>query len=373
MKIALVHDYLKEFGGAERVLRSLADIFPEAPIYTAFINRNSLVAKSFTDRKIIESSWGWLLKKKSLYSPFRFLAPLVWKSLDLSDYDLVITSCSGYFARGFRVGPKTKIIAYCHTPPRFLYGYQTSRDWQKYPLIFWYALVVNHFLRQFDFNSAQKVDHWLVNSKNVLLRVKKFYRQNSTVIYPPVAIEKFIEASKKASKKNYFLIVSRLVGAKGLEEAVIAAKTLKLPLKIVGGTAGYEVIKERLTRISQGKVEFLGRVSDEKLVHLYAQAKGFLALARDEDFGITVVEAQAAGTPVIAFNGGGFCESIKDGQTGILINDTDVETISQAIKRFNKINWKKEKLQSWAKKFSEERFKREIKEFVDKVRSSLEN
>ncbi|MDD3679389.1 MAG: glycosyltransferase [Candidatus Shapirobacteria bacterium] len=367
VKIALVHDYLKEFGGAERVLQSLADIFPRAPIYTAFADRKSVAVKSFTDREIVESAWAWLIKKKNLYSPLRFLAPLIWKSLDLSNYDLVITSCSGYFARGFRVGSQTKIVAYCHTPPRFLYGYQTSRDWQRYRLIYWYALIVNHFLRQFDFRSAQKVDYWLVNSNNVAQRVKKFYRVDSKVIYPPVAVERFIKASKLTTKEDYFLIVSRLVGAKGLEEAVIAAKNLNFPLKIIGGTAGYEVIKDRLIRIGQGKVEFLGRVTDEELACFYAKAKGFLALARDEDFGITVVESQAAGTPVIAFNGGGFRESVKDGKTGILINDTNVGTISRAIKRFNKISWDKKTLQSWAKKFSEERFKKEVKEFVSKI------
>ncbi len=366
-KIALVHDYLKEFGGAERVLRVLSDIFPQAAIYTAFVDRDSDAAKFFADREIIESSWGSLIKKKNLYSPLRFLAPLIWGNLDLSDYDLVITSCSGYFARGFKVGPRTKVVAYCHTPPRFLYGYQTSRDWQRYWPVRAYALIVNHFLRRFDWFSAQEVNYWLVNSNNVSKRVEKFYRVGSKVIYPPVAVDRFIKAGKKVKKEDYFLIVSRLVGAKGLEEAVLAAKNLGFCLKIVGGTAGYESIKRRLEKIGQGKIEFLGRVSDDDLASFYAKARGFLALARDEDFGITVVETQAAGTPVIAFNGGGFRESVKDGKTGILIDDTDVDTISKAIERFNKINWNKKTLQSWAKKFNEERFKKEIKEFVSKI------
>jgi len=366
-KIALVHDYLKEFGGAERVLRALADIFPQAPIYTAFVDRDSDAGRFFSDRNIIESSWGRLLKKKNLYSPFRFLAPLVWGSLNLSDYDLVITSCSGYFARGFQIGEKTKVVAYCHTPPRFLYGYQTSRDWQKYWPVRLYGLIVNHFLRQFDYRSAQQVDYWLVNSNNVKKRVEKFYRAKSRVIYPPVAVDRFIRASQKNKKEDYFLIVSRLVGAKGLEEAIVAAKELGFNLKIVGGTAGYETVRKRLEKIGQGRIEFLGRVSDEDLAIYYAKSRGFLALARDEDFGITVVEAQAAGTPVIAFNGGGFRESVKDGQTGILINDTDVDAISQAIKRFNKINWNKKVLQNWAKQFSEARFKKEIVDFINEI------
>jgi glycosyltransferase involved in cell wall biosynthesis len=367
VKIALVHDYLKEFGGAERVLRALADVFPQAPIYTAFAKRDSLAARSFSDRKIIESRWAPIIKRKNLYSPLRFLLPLIWRSLDLSDYDLVITSCSGYVARGFRVEPATKIVAYCHTPPRFLYGYQTSRDWQKYWPVRIYGLIVNHFLRQFDYRSAQEVDYWLVNSNNVKKRVEKFYRVKSRVVYPPVAVDRFIRASRENKKEDYFLIVSRLVGAKGLEEAIVAAKELGFNLKIVGGTAGYETVKKRLEKIGQGRVEFLGRVTDQVLADFYAKAKGFLALAQDEDFGITVVEAQAAGTPVIAFNGGGFRESVKDGQTGVLIADASVTAISEAIDRFNKINWDKRALQSWAKQFSEARFKKEILDFINEI------
>jgi glycosyltransferase involved in cell wall biosynthesis len=369
VKVALVHDYLKEFGGAERVLRCLANIFPEAPIYTAFVDYHSLAAKAFNDREIKESRLAPILKIKNLYSPLRFLAPRIWGSFNLSAYDLVITSCSGYFARGFKTSPQTKVVAYCHTPPRFLYGYPTSRDWQKYWPVRYYALLANHYLRRFDFNSAQRVDYWLVNSRNVAGRVAKFYRVPSTVIYPPVAVNKLIASSRGVKKKDYFLIVSRLVGAKGLEEAVLAAKALNFPLKIVGGTAGYETVKDRLLKIGQGQVEFLGRISDEELASVYAQAKGFLALAHDEDFGMTVVEAQACGTPVIAFNGGGFRESVQDGKTGILINDTDVTTIARAIKRFNRIKWDKKYLQSWAQKFSEERFEKEIRDFIKKISS----
>jgi len=149
MKVALVHDYLNEFGGAERVLRVLADMYPEAPIYTAFVKRNSLAGKAFADRKIIESKLAWVLKIGKLSSPLRFLAPHIWSSLDLSEFDLVITSASWYITRGFKVSPKTKVICYCHTPPRYLYGYETSINLQKYWIVRVYAVIVNHFLRIF--------------------------------------------------------------------------------------------------------------------------------------------------------------------------------------------------------------------------------
>lgn len=361
MKVALVHDYIKEFGGAERVLRVLADMYPEAPIYTAFKIEGSDAGREFADRKIVESSWGWLIKRWRLYSPLRFLLPWIWKSLDLSAYDLVITSCSGYIARGFKVGKKTKIVAYCHTPPRFLYGYETSIDMQKYWPVKVYATIVGHFLRLFDFESAQRVDKWIVNSENVRERVRKFYRKDSVVVYPPVDVEGLKKASEKYKKESYFLIVSRLVGAKGLEQAARAAKKLGFPLKIAGGSAGYAQVETRLRKMG---AELLGRVSEESLRELYAKAKGFIALARAEDFGMTVVEAMAAGTPVIAFNGGGFKETVIDGKTGILIEDTDEKSLEAALKRFDKVKWDKKKIQAWAGKFSRENFETGIKKVV---------
>lgn len=364
MKIALVHDYIKEFGGAERVLRVLADMYPSAPIYTAFRVEGSSCDIAFSDRKIVESKWAFLIKKWNLYSPLRFLAPLIWGAIDLSDFDLVITSCSSYFARGFKVGPNTKVVAYCHTPPRFLYGYETSVNLQKYWIVKIYAVIVNHFLRLFDLWSAQRVDKWIVNSKNVQQRVMKFYKKESEVIYPPVNVSDLIEKSKKIKKENFYLIVSRLVGAKGLIESAKAAKHLGFELNIVGEAVGFSGIKEELEKYN---VKLLGRVSDGQIEDLYARAKGFIALAKDEDFGMTVVESQAAGTPVIAYNGGGFRETVVDGETGILINGTDVETIEKAMKRFEMIKWSREVLVNNSKKFSKEEFVRKINLVIGKM------
>jgi glycosyltransferase involved in cell wall biosynthesis len=357
MKIALVHDYIKEFGGAERVLRVLADMYPNAPIYTAFRVEGSTCDLAFFDRKIIESKWAFLIKKWNLYSPLRFLLPLIWRSIDLSDYDLVITSTSSYIARGFKVDDKTKVIAYCHTPPRFLYGFETSVNLQKYFLVRVYSVIVNHFLRIFDLWSAQRVDKWLVNSKNVQARVTKFYRKDSTVVYPPVEVNEIVEKTKLIKKENYFLIVSRLVGAKGLVEAARAAKHLGFELKIVGEAVGFSGVKEELEKVG---VSLLGRVSDQDLFNLYAKAKGFMALAKDEDFGMTVVESQAAGTPVIAFNGGGFRETVVDGVTGLLIDGVDTKTLESAMKRFESIKWDRQIIINHAQKFSKEEFVKKV-------------
>jgi len=303
----------------------------------------------------------------------RFLTPLVWRSFDLSEYDLVITSCSWYITRGFKVGPKTKVIAYCHTPPRWLYGYETSVGFTKYWPVKVYSAIVGHFMRMYDFASAQKVDYWIANSKNVQDRIKKFYRRDSVVIYPPVDVEKIIKvtSNKKQvtrNKNQYFLMVSRLVGAKGLEEAAKSFRNQsKYKLKIVGEAHGFSEVEKRLKRLSGGNVELLGRVNDKEIYKLYAGARGFIALARDEDFGMTVVEAQAAGTPVIAFNGGGFRESVIEGKTGILIEDTDKKTLEKALNKFEGIKWDKKILQKNALRFSKEKFISKIKRFIQNI------
>jgi glycosyltransferase involved in cell wall biosynthesis len=372
-RVALVHDYIKEYGGAERVLKVLTEIYPDAPIYTAFSIKNSTAEKEFRGRNIHESWLAPLLKIGKLYSPLRFLTPIIWGSMDLSNYDLVITSCSWYITRGFKIGPNTKVVAYCHTPPRWLYGYETSVGFTKYWPVKVYSAIVGHFMRLYDFTTAQKINNWIANSKNVQERISKFYRKDSVVIYPPVETKRISNMeygiSNENKKEKYFLIVSRLVGAKGLEEAVkVFSKLNKYTLKIVGEAAGYSDVKHRISNMKHSNIELLGRVGDSELYKLYGGATGFVALARGEDFGMTVVEAQAAGCPVLAFNGGGFKESVSDGVTGLLINDMDESTLKVALNKFVKMKWDRKKIQSQAQKFSKERFVNEIKKYVESVK-----
>jgi glycosyltransferase involved in cell wall biosynthesis len=367
MKIALVHDYIKEFGGAERVLKVLAEIFPDAPIYTAFCVKNSTAEREFRDKKNKESFLAPILKLGKLYSPLRFLIPLIWGSFDLSSYDLVITSCSWYVTRGFKTGKRTKVIAYCHTPPRWLYGYETSVGFTRYWPVKIYASIVGHFIRLYDFKTAQKVDFWIANSKNVASRIEKFYRRKSVVVYPPVEVEKIIDYTSSFKKKeDYYLIASRLVGAKGIEEAISIFQKLGKKLKIVGEAHGFSDVESKVKDGKSKNIEFLGRVSDEELWELYARSKAFVALARDEDFGMTVVEAQAAGTPVIAFNGGGFKESVIDNVTGVLIDEVSEALVKEAIKKIERKKWNKAILQKNARRFSKERFVNKIKKIVGK-------
>ncbi len=364
MKVALVHDYIKEYGGAERVLKELARIYPEAPIYTAFRVKGSTADKAFKDKRIIESWLAPILKVWRLYSPLRFLTPMIWRSFDLSNYDLVITSSGWYVTRGFKVGERTKVICYCHTPPRWLYGYEMSVGFTKYWPVKIYAAIVSHFIRIFDFKTAQEVDYFIANSKNVAARIEKFYRRDSVVIYPPIEVEEIIKATKNVKKEDYFVLVARLVGAKGIESATEVANDLGINLKIVGEAHGFSDVEDRIKKMKKGSIEMLGHVSDLDKYKILAKAKGFFAFAKDEDFGMTLIESIAAGTPVIAFNGGGYKESVIDGKTGVLINEINSQEIKKAIKRLDAIKWNKEDLIEHAMKFSKKVFEEKIKSFV---------
>ncbi len=362
MKVAIVHDYIREFGGAERVLEVLCEMFPDAPIYTAFAVKSSDAYPHFKDRKIHESWAAVIPYFPKLSSPLRFLTPLIWESLNLSKYDLVISSASWYITKGFSKKEGKPIeICYCHTPPRWLYGYQTSVNWQRYGIIRLYALVVGHFLRMYDYNASQRVDYFVANSNEVAQRIKKFYRRDSTVIYPPVSLP---QTNKKYKRENYYFIVTRLVGAKGLDFAVEAAKKAGFRLKIAGSAPGYYSPQNDLE--ASENVKFLGHVTDEELVDLYSKAKGFLALAKDEDFGITPVESMLCGTPVVAFNGGGYKETVVDGKTGILFDDYSADGLIAAIKKFEKSKFNEEEIKAHAQKFSKERFKKELLDFIEK-------
>lgn len=390
MKVALVHDYLGEFGGAERVLLTLSEMFPSAPIYTAFV-RPGPAYDRFKNRDLHP---GWTQKipwfSTKLHSPLRFLAPLIWESFDFRGYDLVISSCSWYITKGILTRPETKHICYIHTPPRYLYGYPTSIDWQKYWPVRLYARLVNHYLREYDFVAAQRPDILIANSENTRRRIQKFYRRDAKVVYPPVELGGSLNVERRAlnieqrttrnvqrsTTKPYFLVVSRVVGGKGLKLAVQACSQLELPLKVVGTPAGWSSEFRQIQEIAGPTIEFLGFVSDEELANLYAGAKGFLATARDEDFGMTVVEAQLAGAPVIAFRGGGYLETVIDGKTGIFFDDYSVRGLKKAINSFS-IQYSRlpagtakfsiNAIKKHAQKFSKDRFVKQMQEVINKT------
>jgi glycosyltransferase involved in cell wall biosynthesis len=369
MKVALVHDYLKEYGGAERVLEALHEIYPEAPIYTLvyapeFLGPHRERVEKWDIHPIITR---WIPLRYKFISPLRLLAPILFKRLNLSQYEVVIVSATGAYNPNLVRTDKRRSshICYCHTPPRYLYGLPTAREWKKYWWFRFPAELANHFLRLVDFQSAQKVDYFIANSKNTARRIWKFYRKEATVIYPPVDISNFDKTviNHQFVKGDYFLAGGRLARPKRIDLAIQACNRLKLPLKVFGRAfAGYG---EELKRIAGPTVEFLGEVTDEEKAKLYASCRAYIFPAEEEDFGISPVEAMAAGRPVIALRQGGVLESIIEGKTGEFFDEPTVESLVEVLKKFKPEKYKPEDCRKQAEKFSKERFKREIREFVE--------
>jgi glycosyltransferase involved in cell wall biosynthesis len=375
MKIAIVHDYLKEYGGAERVVETLLEIWPDADVYTSvFLPEYAGPHRARIEKwKIHTSCLQNLPFKAKLISMFRFVAPLVFRSFDLSDYDVVITSTAGtYTSPNFvKIGKKTKLICYCHTPPRYLYGYPVANDWTK---SWWRRILLvmgkipMFFLRKLDFKSAQLPDYFIANSKEVAGRIKRFYKRDATVIYPPVEIPKIDPLIKK---ENYYLIGGRVSRHKGHDIAIKAFTKMGLPLKVFGGTfASYGL--DQFKSFAGSNIEFLGEISEEEKWELMKKAKAFIFPSEKEDFGIIPVEAMAVGTPVIALAQGGPLETIIEGKTGVFFKERTVESLIDAVKRFDESNHRSimaENCINQAKKFSKERFKKEISEFINSVYS----
>ena len=366
MKIAIVHDYLIDFGGAEQVLLTLHEIYPKAPVYTLIVDKRGMgkMWQKFEGVQINTSWFGKIPFASKLISPLRFLIPIIWNSFNFEKYDLVISSASWAITKGFSNG-KTKEICYLHTPPRYLYGYDTSRNWKgKWfsKLVEFYALIVNHFMRMYDFKRAQKVNYFIANSENVGQRIVKFYRRDYKVIYPPVDVEEIIKNNVETMKQNYFLTGGRLVASKNFDLIIKSCLKAGVSLKVYGsGIDG-----KRLKEIGKNNVEFLGRVDREELIGQFKNAKGFIVAQQDEDFGITPVEAMAAGTPVIAYRGGGYLETVVDGKTGIFFDELTIDSLVGAINKFNRLKFNGADCITQSKKFSKERFINEITSFINK-------
>jgi len=391
MRIALVHDYLYTFGGAERVLEAFHQIWPQAPIYTAWVDKNWLKTnKPEWQNWDIRPSWFQKIPfKKQLTSPLRFLAPQVWESFNFSDYDVVLTSAAWFITKGV-ITPKTTLnLCYCHTPPRYLYGYPTARDWQKNPLTRAYATLVNPFMRQYDYLSSKRVDKFICNSREVQSRIKKFYKRTATIIHPPASLDakhlragppasldaKHLRAGPPASLSvhkssilnhksgNYFLMVNRLVHPKRVHLAIKAFKKLPhLNIKIVG--TGPEASRLQKLATNSSNITFLGHVTDTKLHSLYANSTAVIYLADQEDFGITPIEAQSFGKAVIAANSGGIPETVINNKTGILIKSPTSKKLVSVLQNFDPTKFDSQKISDHAKQFSATNFKKKIKTFV---------
>ena len=347
MKIALVYDRVNKWGGAERVLLVLHEMFPEAPLYTSVYN-----LKTAPWAKVFSPIYTSFLQKfpfaKSNHEFYAPLMPLAFESFDFGGYDLVI-SVTSEAAKGIITKPETKHLCYCLTPTRYLWS--GSTDYFKSRFLKIVSLKVVAFLRDWDKVAAQRPDRIISISSAVERRVKKYYGRDSEIVFPPVEIPEV--AIVNHPRGGYFLIVSRLVGYKKVDLAVRAFNKLKLPLVVVGTGSQAKSLKQK----AKSNIKFVGQLSDEELVKYYQGAKA-LIMPQEEDFGLVALEAQSFGVPVIAYRKGGAADTVVEAKTGIFFDKQTPESLIRAIRKFDKWHPNKEELITHAARFSKEIFKR---------------
>ncbi len=355
-RVAIVHDYLVDSGGAERVVIALHELYPDAPIYTSVLDAQT----TFPDFRAMDVRTSFLQRLPVRKSNYKFLLlffPLAFESFDLSEYDIVISSASA-FAKGVVTSSETLHACFCHTPPRFawrLHEYVAQEQMGRVKQAFIQLIV--HYLRGWDYAAAQRVDEFIANSQATARRIRKNYRRDSIVINPPVAVEAFAPCDDIG---DYYLIVSRLAPYKRIDLAVQAFNELRVPLKIVG--AGIDAA--RLQKMAAPNIEFLGHVPQNRLADLYARCRAVI-FPGVEDFGIVPLEANAAGRPAIAFAAAGALETIVEGVTGAFFHEQTAAALAQVVRATDVTCFDARALRQHAEQFSQARFKERIARFVE--------
>lgn len=354
MRVAIVHDDLVQWGGAERVLLGLSDIYPKAPIFTSVFNfGNKELVERFRNKKVVTSFIQKIPGWNYLYKSFFLIYPFAFEQFDLGKYDMVISNCTR-FAKNILTKAGTIHICYCHTPPRFLWHFSGELDNKL-------SETILTIPRIFDRVSSNRVDHFIAGSKNAKNRIKKVYNRDSQVVAPFVDFERFNNID--SFDGGYFLVISRLNRYKRVDLVIKACQDLGFPLKIVGLGPQFE----NLRKISnEGLVEFLGNIDDYLLLKILSGAKA-LIIAGVEDFGLTSLEAQALGKPVIAYNEGGVLETVLDGQTGVLFDEQSTESLKEAIIKFDKLELKATECKLNAKKFDKGEFIFNFKKAISRL------
>lgn len=334
-KVALVYDWVDKWGGAERVLLTLHEMFPEAPLYTATYNPKT-------------ASWAKVFSK--IYAPkiyfkhelFPWLLPIIFESYNFDEYDLVI-SVSGFAAKGIITKPQTKHINYCLTPTRFLWSHENL--YKK-----WYTKPAFDYLKYWDKLASHRPDKMIAISKTVQTRIKEYYGLESDLVYPPVDVEICQQEPPKPALQNFFLYIGRLVAYKQVEVLVEVFNDLKWPLAIIGSGN----MEEKLKKFALPHIVFLGQLSDVEMNSYLHHSRG-LVFFHEEDFGIVPVEAMAAGIPVIGLNKGGVTETVIHGVTGYL-----GDNLKESLLEFEKMKFDVKVMQNHAQRFAKDRFKKEF-------------
>ncbi len=347
MRLAIVHDYLIQMGGAERVVAAMVQAFPEAPIYTSATDYDRLFPE-FIGKQIRNT---WMNSLPGIARHFKKLFPIypfAFRCLPRVDADVVWISSSG-FAKWARIAERAKTVCYCYTPPRFFWTPDAYLDQElKGAVLKRIAAALLTILRKWDYQCAQRIDQFVAISRCVQQRILDCYGRSSVVVYPPVNVDRFSVTSRRG---DYYLVLSRLVGYKRIDLAVQAFNQLGEKLVIIGDGPD----RARLQALAGPTISFLGHVTDSEAKRYLEGCRG-LIFPGVEDFGIAPVEAQACGRPVIAFAGGGALETVTDGETGILFQEPSPESLAGAVRRAAGITWCAENIRANAERFSREVF-----------------
>ena len=364
-KVAIVHDYLVQYGGAETTLEYICDIFPDAPIYTSMYNPKNLSEK-LNKKRVITPKMGPLFN--FLPKHLSFLMPIVFENFDLDGFDIIISSGTAY-AKSVLTKPDQLHISYIHTPPRFLYGYSvesTNRNrWYYKPAVSY----LDHYLRIWDYVAAQRPNFILTNSNNTKKRIEKFYNRNAKVIYPPIKLDNVYESNTVHLNKDplvepYYFMHGRLSAYKNFDFVISAFNLLSIPL-VISGT-GLE--ESRLKKMAGKNIRFLGRTSEKQKNTYFNNCLGFIFPVVEEDFGMAVVEAMAHGKPVLAHKSGGVKEIIRENIDGMFFGNLSLDEFISKVKifdeRIRRNEFNSEEIKKQTLKFDERNFVREFKDFI---------
>jgi len=356
---------MNQIGGAEDVLEVMTSMYPQAPIYTSIYAPEKMPPhwQTWDIHTLWIDKLPKIHDKHQAYFPFY---PLAWANLNLSNYDVVITNKSG-FCHGIQTGPKTLHVCYCLTPTRYVWHYDAYMARENVsPLLRETLRPFIQVLKRWDYRAAQRVNHFIAISREVQQRIQTYYRRDSVIIYPPVEVESRFRPTSQHD--DYFLSVGRLIPYKRVDLAVQACTQLGLPLKVAG--RGRDL--ERLQAMAGPTVEFLGFVPDEELPELFARAKAFI-FPGEEDFGITPVQAQAAGRPVIAYRGGGALDTVIEGKTGAFFDEPSVASLVQTLKNFDVDQYRSQDCRENALRFDRAVFEKQLQEYIQQWWKDLWN
>ena len=358
MKLAIVHDYLNQMGGAELVLKVLHELYPDAPIFTSIYDP-ALVDADFRKMDVRTTFMQRLPLVARHHQAFLPIFPFAFESIDLRPFDVVL-SMSSAWSKNVLTRPETCHINYCLSPMRFAWSFldyaarEQISDWQR-PIL----MPIMAALRAWDVAGSNRVDHFIGISGEVNRRIMKFYRRDAALIYPPVETRSYADGVADAGDDGYFLIVARLVPYKRIDLAIQACNRLKAPLKIIGGGRDEAHLRAR----AGPTVEFLGRVDDETKRRYLRRCRAFL-FPSEEDFGIAPVEALASGRPVVAYAAGGALDFVVEGKTGLFLREQTPEALAAALARVSDYEWDSSAISDHASQFDTETFKSRLDGFV---------